>query len=301
MKFLFCSQPFHDSKVDESYEHEYTCAKQLGLDIHLISLEQLIYDDNPLAAIKHIKPVPQKVTAIYRGWMLKPVQYKKLYDALLTKNVQLINTPEKYVHCHYLPESYEVIKDFTPRSVWLHQSAIDESFDNVHQIVKIFGQSPIMIKDFVKSRKHDWNEACYIPDASDKDKVQQVTRRFLELQQDELNEGIVFREFVKLQFLTFHSQSSMPLSQEYRIFFFDGEPLFMANYWEEGEYDVTPPDLHPFLDVAKKIQSCFFTMDIAKLENGSWTILELGDAQVSALPEQADPFEFFTKIKRILT
>lgn len=156
-----------------------------------------------------------------------------------------------------------------------------------------------MIKDYVKSRKHDWNEACYIPDASDKEKVQQVTSRFLELQQDELNEGVVFREFVKLQFLTHHSQSNMPLSQEYRVFFLDGEPMYMANYWEEGQYDDTPPDLQPFLEVAKKIKSRFFTMDIAKLENGSWTILELGDAQVSALPEQADRFEFFTRLKRI--
>ncbi|MGK5506702.1 ATP-grasp domain-containing protein [Brevibacillus formosus] len=300
MKVLFCSQPFQENKVDETYEYEYTCAKQLGLDIHLISLEQLIYQDNPLSAVKQIQPSPEKVMAIYRGWMLKPYLYQKLYDALLAKNIELINTPEKYVHCHYLPESYEVIKDFTPLSVWLHKEEIDASFANVYRIVNRFGQAPIMIKDYVKSRKHDWNEACYIPDASDKEKVQQVTSRFLELQQDELNEGVVFRKFVKLQFLTHHSQSNMPLSQEYRVFFLDGEPMYMANYWEEGQYDETPPDLQPFLEVAKKIKSRFFTMDIAKLENGSWTILELGDAQVSALPEQADRFEFFTRLKRNL-
>ncbi|MFG0212833.1 ATP-grasp domain-containing protein [Brevibacillus porteri] len=301
MKVLFCSQPFQENKVDETYAYEYTCAKQLGLDIHLISLEQLIYHDNPLAAVKQIQPAPEKVMAIYRGWMLKPFLYQKLYDALLAKNIELINTPEKYVHCHYLPESYEVIKDFTPFSVWLHKEEIDASFESVHRIVNRFGQAPIMIKDFVKSRKHDWNEACFIPDASDKEKVQQVTNRFLELQQDELNEGIVFREFVKLQFLTHHSQCNMPLSQEYRVFFLDGEPMYMANYWEEGQYDDMLPDLQPFLEVAKKIKSCFFTMDIAKLENGSWTILELGDAQVSALPEQADRIEFFTKLKRKLS
>nr|WP_232773566.1 ATP-grasp domain-containing protein [Brevibacillus sp. AF8] len=98
--------------------------------------------------------------------------------------------------------------------------------------------------------------------------------------------------------MTHHSQSNMPLSQEYRVFFLDGEPMYMENYWEEGQYDETLPDLKPFLEVAKKIKSRFFTMDIAKLENGSWTILELGDAQVSALPEQADRFEFFTRLKR---
>ncbi|MED1783581.1 hypothetical protein P4V43_17320 [Brevibacillus fortis] len=33
MKVLFCSQPFQENKVDETYEYEYTCAKHLGLDI----------------------------------------------------------------------------------------------------------------------------------------------------------------------------------------------------------------------------------------------------------------------------
>jgi hypothetical protein len=34
-------------------------------------------------------------------------------------------------------------------------------------------------------------------------------------------------------------------------------------------------------------------MDVAKRLNGEWMIVELGDAQVSGLPERADPSEFY--------
>ena len=43
----------------------------------------------------------------------------QVYEALAGKGRSLVNTPAQYVHCHYLPESYEVIEDYTPRSVWM--------------------------------------------------------------------------------------------------------------------------------------------------------------------------------------
>jgi len=38
-------------------------------------------------------------------------------------------------------------------------------------------------------------------------------------------------------------------------------------------------------------------MDIAKVENGGWIIIELGDGQVSGLPDNADMNEFYNKLK----
>lgn len=34
-------------------------------------------------------------------------------------------------------------------------------------ILHEFGDRPVIIKDYVKSRKHEWLGACFIPDASD--------------------------------------------------------------------------------------------------------------------------------------
>ena len=156
--------------------------------------------------------------AIYRGWMLKPATYSRLYEALAAKGFRLISDPAAYVHCHHLPESYSVIEKWTPKSVSTKIGG-DVDMDRIMDLLQPFGTAPLVLKDFVKSRKHEWNEACYIPSASDRSCVERVVHRFLELVDDDLNEGLVFREFVDFEPLTRHSKSGMPLTKEFRLFF----------------------------------------------------------------------------------
>jgi hypothetical protein len=47
------------------------------------------------------------------------------------------------------------------------------------------------------------------------------------------------------------------------------------------------------MDVAPRIESRFFTMDVARRTDGQWIIMELGDAQVAGLPERLDPNRFY--------
>ena len=159
-----------------------------------------------------------------------------------------------------------------------------------------FGAAPLVLKDFVKSRKHEWDEACYIPSASDRGSVERIVRRFLELVDDDLNEGLVFREFVDFEPLARHSKSGMPLTKEFRLFFLDGKPVFWTEYWEEGDYAGMAPPVDQFMKVAAAVKSRFFTMDIAKRRDGDWMIVELGDAQVAGLPENADVDAFYRAI-----
>ncbi|HLE30660.1 MAG TPA: ATP-grasp domain-containing protein [Anaerolineales bacterium] len=49
-------------------------------------------------------------------------------------------------------------------------------------------------------------------------------------------------------------------------------------------------------DIAKNVQSRFFTMDVARRKDGRWLIVELGDAQVAGLPEKADARDFYKAI-----
>lgn len=42
MKIIFSSSPLDEKKVDESYEQEYVCAKELGFEVGLVHLEELI-------------------------------------------------------------------------------------------------------------------------------------------------------------------------------------------------------------------------------------------------------------------
>lgn len=104
--------------------------------------------------------------AVYRGWMLRPDRYQALYDALLARGLRLINDPEAYRHAHHLPEAYPILEEWTARSVWTSlEGALDMAA--VLRLVEVFGSRPILLKDYVKSRKHEWDEACFIPDASD--------------------------------------------------------------------------------------------------------------------------------------
>jgi hypothetical protein len=54
-----------------------------------------------------------------------------------------------------------------------------------------------VLRDYVKSMKHYWHEAAYIPDAADHAAAWQVAARFLELRDDDFTGGFVLRRFEK--------------------------------------------------------------------------------------------------------
>lgn len=295
MKTVYCSEPFAAAKPDSMYEPEVHAAVAAGLDYELIDYEKLT-EGSPLAAVRRVRGLDAPEPAVYRGWMLTPAQYAALYEALKGRNLVLINTPEQYEHCHYLPESYALIKHATPRTVFMPCDGRPD-FAAVMRLLATFGDRPVVLKDYVKSRKHEWDEACFIPSASDRAAVERVVNRFLELQDGQVNGGLVFREYVEFEPLAAHSKSGMPLTKEYRLFYFDGALLSAREYWEEGDYAGAGPPVEPFAGVARSINSRFFTMDVAQTKaGGGWLIVELGDAQVAGLPEKTDVAEFYRRL-----
>lgn len=292
MKIIFCDSVIDTKRVEPDYQTEFDAAKANGFETYIFSFEELA-DGNMNSALKLIKSCEKTELGIYRGWMMTPHIYEQFYNGLLNKNIQLINTPLAYKHCHYLPESYSKIINNTPKSNWTK----DISEANIIKLTNAFGDQPIIVKDYVKSEKHHWNDACFIPNASNKNKVQEIVNRFLELRGDYLNEGLVFREFIKLEFLTEHSKSKMPLTKEFRMVFLNKKIVQIFNYWDEGNYDSEKPDIDIFQNIAKKVESNFFTMDVAKKKTGGWIIMELGDGQVAGLPDNANKNEFYNGIK----
>lgn len=299
MKLLYCDNIIHPKIVDTEYETEQKAAQLAGFKTYLLSFEKLL-EENSKAALRFVPIQDKKETALYRGWMLQPKIYNLLYDALLEKNIQLINSPKEYQHCHYFPNSYSKIKEVTPLSNWIKlKDKID--FEEIYQLTNQFGKNPIIIKDYVKSEKYYWKEACFIPNAADKVKVKSSVEKFMELRGNQLNEGLVFRKFEELEFLTQHSKSSLPLTKEFRIFFLNKKLINIFNYWEEGEYGNIEPEVEKFIQIAQHIESNFFTMDIAQKTNGEWIIMELGDGQVSGLPDKADVDIFYENLKKVFS
>lgn len=295
MRIIFCDNGFSPNEVDYLFYEEYDAAKEAELATSLINFEAL-KKGNSTSALRYVETNESLEIGTYRGWMLSPLEYEMLYHGLLEKNIQLVNDPAEYKFCHYLPENYHTIKEFTPKTTFKPLIKPLEKVQFKEQI-EVFGNAPIIVKDYVKSQKHYWEEACFIPDANDMTKVESVIRKFLELQDTDLNEGLVFREFVELEALTTHSQSGMPLTKEFRVFVKNHKVMCIFKYWDEGEYGETEPIWKRFEQLFSRIKSNFFTMDIAKQKNGDWIIVELGDGQVSGLPDNANKKDFYQKLR----
>lgn len=293
---LFPNNLLEPKNPDPDYQIEVDAAKALGMPIGVISLEDVEMGEFT-QAVRRVRPEAVPTKAIYRGWMMTPTQYEGLYHALQAKNIELVNSPKAYKHCHYFVESYEKIRANTPLSVCIELEE-NPNFEEIFEKLTIFGEEAIIVKDYVKSEKHAWKEACFIPNAQDKDSIKRITERFMELRGSYFNEGLVYRKFEALAAIGDHPQSGMPLTKEFRLFFLYGKLIAQSKYWEAIDYEADI-DLTPFQTIAQTIESNFFTMDIAQRENGEWIIMELGDGQVSGLPNTIDAVNFFKHISNI--
>ena len=274
--FLFCSDYFDKAQPDIDYAEEYHHAKNLGIPAHLFCLETFL-ESNKLRIAHADKPV----TLIYRGWMVTHEQYTALYDSLLAKGFTLINTPEQYRQCHHLPYWYGLLVKHTAKSLWTQ--GVPSEAETI-QLLMSFGDRPLIVKDYVKSRKHEWEEACFIPNASDTDDAAQVIDSFLERQGDDLAGGIVLREYLSLKMLGSHKKSHMPIAKEVRIFCIYHQPFAYIQYWS-GEESRAHSEYQSLISACRGLDSNFYTIDLAQQENGEWIIIEVGDGQVSGLQD----------------
>lgn len=294
MIVLFPADPLDNRQIDPAYEAELNAAKAADVPCAILSFETLLA--NPERAVQRI--ATEETLAVYRGWMLTAEQYTAFDEALTARGVRLINVAAAYKHTHHLPESYGLIAEHTAKTIWL---SAETPIDKIMERLRVFGNAPLIVKDYVKSQKYYWKEACYIASAADAEAVARVVERFLELQGNELAGGLVFREFMPFEPIATHTKTGMPLTKEYRLFWLDGDLLYSTEYWEDADYagDAVPSDF--FRGVAQTIQSRFFTMDVAKRVDSNWMIVELGDAQVAGLPEHADLAQFYQALRNTLS
>lgn len=274
VNFLFCNHPLYPRKADEDYEEEYQAA---GLE-HACAL--FSYENLQLGKLSLYGEEISGLT-IYRGWMMKPEMYRDFYNKLEARGIILINTPEEYERYHTLPGWYEDFKDCTADSVWEDQGTLESALSLTKGLSGAY-----VVKDYVKSRKHEWYDACFIPDIEDKQNAEKVIGNFVSRQGDALVGGVVLRQFIKLKQNGFHEKSGMPLSEEYRVFVFAGRIQIVDDYWYKDKQVRFSDEEKVWIESqVKKIKSNFATMDLARREDGSLVIMELGDGQVSGLQQ----------------
>jgi hypothetical protein len=296
MRVIFCADPLHPTQADPDFRAEEAAARVLGLSVSVIDHDALVSADDAGRAVARVAPATaERAAAVYRGWMMTATQYEGLHAALLARGLRLVNTPEQYRRAHEYPASHPLIAAWSPPAIWLEVPPAPTP-ERVAAALTRFGAAPVVVKDFVKSRKHEWAEACFIPNAADTTGAHRVISRFLELQGEDLYGGLVFRAFVPLRPVGTHPLSGAPVFDEHRLFFLDGRVVLAARYWTEVAYAADDVPIEDFAALALGWPLRFFAMDIARQVDGDWTIIELGDAQVTGLPEHADPGDLYAPL-----
>jgi len=295
---LFCANPFDSSIPNEMWEEEFKIASSIG-QCYLLD-EMAFQEDNIVRAIRKLPKIDASSSKleslIYHGWMMTPEKYGDFYSALTEKGYALINSFSSYKECHHINEWIVNLSRFTPNSIIIESTSINTI---VKSIIDHFKGKPVIIKDFVKSKKHNWFDACFIPNTKDVVNVARVVANFMKLSEDEggIQGGIVAREYVELRKIGTYSKSEMPISEEYRAFVYKGKIISYSQYWEEGEYPfLTLPRDRFIKDIIERIHSNFFTIDIGIKANGKPIVIEVGDGQVSSLPDKANKVEFYTEL-----
>ncbi len=286
-----CANIFDLKQPDESYQTEYAAASKLT--------KVWLFDIFNLGTVKFPKGNGGKL--IYNGWMMPPEIYKRFYDKCQAGGYELVNTPEQYQACHWFNGWYPALEGLTPDSTIIEIDNLRPMVDKVVQFMRE-NDCGVILKDYVKSLKHNWEEACFIPKDANFLHVTQVLANFLAIKEDQkdLQGNLVVRKFVNLKNIGSHDKSGMPLTKEFRTFVFHGKLLPTFEYWSQGKYTGDAPTQEFIQKIAdrvrEKTKSNLFTIDVAQLEDGSWTCIEVGDGQVSAIPDHENRESFFKSL-----
>ena len=293
---LFPSAPSDITQPDVSFALEVEAAKAAGFRVGFVNTSRILFGERDSSFWE--EEAGLKDSVLYRGWLLPEEAYRQMSHALILSKRPHVTSLSEYLACYHFPRWYKDIggSRVTPYSYWITEL---KDLDHVAICVSnVFRHSALILKDFVKSRKHEWFDACYISQASDIEEVKRVTGNFIERQGKDLVEGLVFREFINFKRIGTHSKSSLPLINEHRFFVYHGKPFYQAPYWFEGDYSGPVPSPDVLRDIVDKVCSPFFAVDVAEKEAGGWVVVEVNDGGSAGVPEGGSVQDFYIALRQ---
>ena len=274
---------------DPDFADEAQAAERSGFTVTLFHLESL-RDNDLRRTLAATSEAPQPGTSLlYRGWMLSTTEYAALYEALLeVRGFRLINNPTQYAEAHYLPNAFRYLTGITP--------ANGADREDAWQLYARWGYPAAIVKDYVKSAKHCWKEACFLPENCGQPHFDSVLAAFQEYRGPDFAGGFVLRRFASLRVLG-ETAFGQPIHEEYRLFFADGECFVHAPFAIPVDFS---GNVAMWREIVARFESRFLSMDVARTESGEWIIVETGDGAVSGLPECVSPEMFYTALPKSL-
>ena len=274
-----------DYKIfDRELKREYDAVSCLDLfDVYLY--DDIIWNESKILKLsKEAKSTLNKV--IYRGYMMKTDEYEKFYNDLKSKNIELITSPDEYKNMHIFPNSYDLIKDDTAKTLFfsfneeIKIEIIRNSFDR------------FVIKDYVKSVK-DTDFPKSISSNLTQSELDDYIAKFKKYRGGLLTGGICIKEFLKLKYYN-------DKINEFRVFYLNGnvkdnkEIISICRNSNQDTFTNEPPKV--LLEKYRNLPSPYYTVDFIELDDGSFKIMEVGDGQVSGLSPGQDIESYYRMI-----
>lgn len=271
---LFPSSFFDCKRVDEDLEREYKAVIETGeYDVLLFSYDDWFNN----GCLKLYPKVESDVNAVYRGWMMQPAQYLDFFGQLRNQHVCLITTPEMYEKMHVFPNIYPCIERDTARILTF---PLHENLD-VAAIKESFGK--FMVKDYVKSVKGT-EFPTFFDQTTSQEEFDHWMEIFYKYRANLLTGGICIKEYLNLK-------RYAGKTNEFRVFYLNHQIMSACRNSLQGGFTPEPPSC--LIEKYRNLESVFYTLDYAELEDGTWRIIEAGDGSVSGLSDGQDYSAFF--------
>ena len=214
--------------------------------------------------------------AVYRGWMLKPEEYSKLYSELSSNGILLLTKPSEYEDMHLFPNVYPHIEADTAGMMIFEDGKVD--------IEAVKRQYPrFMVKDSVKSVKGTEFPAFFDSKVT-QDEFDMWMEVFYKYRGNLLTGSICIKEYLDLK--RYNGRTN-----EFRVFHADHKIISICRNSLQPDHTAEPPE--ELVNKYKNLGSPYYTVDYAELSDGSWKIIEVGDGGVSGLSPGQDADAYY--------
>ena len=256
------------------------------------NLDEFSVSKKYLNTVKIRSEIPKDSLVIGRYSVLP--YYSELESDLHSNKSSLINDVRQHSFAANVHEYASLLYSLTP-----------DTWERVEDI-PMSEKGPFIVKGAINSRKNSWNTKMFAKDRNN------LGRVIVTLLDDPLvaPQGLAIRKFIPLETLMV-GINELPITNEHRIFVLNKRVVASGFYWANHVIDIQErfgriPELDSFAWdlIYRAIQlidtNCnFYTIDVAKTQEGDWIIIELNDGQMAGL-STIDPDSFYSRLRIIL-
>lgn len=280
---LFPGNYYSFNNLDDNFAAEFDAVVATqDLDAVLFNFDEFI-EGAPLQLSKDPGSIHKDV--IYRGWMMKPELYQRFCRELEAMGLAPFTSPLCYERMHCFPNAAEMFDDQTPKFLVFPS---EDGIVHIDAAIVNTEFSRFMFKDYVKSVKGT-SFPKYVETPVTQKELDDLVADFIRLRGDLFTGGIVLKEYVDLK-------KYDGCTNEWRDFLFNGFSLGIKRNSNQPSYCPAPPE--EYVTTRNIIVCPFYTIDYAELSDGTWTIIEAGDGQVSGLAASDSPLRFYEEMAR---